>query len=275
MSTRRTLLASAALLALLAASHRSVKLFLRKRLLRISHARLRQRATPWPERPSNPVTVIVAPHQDDCALGCGGLIASRRAAKETVHIVYITDGAGSHPKHPKVTPAMLASIRAEEARMAATVLGVPNRFLTFLGAPDGRLPHLSGDERARLVRSLANVLDEFRPSELFVTSPDDGSSEHAASHALVTDALALLKAPAPRLFEYVVWARWSPLRLRAVARNTRSVHRLGFDDFGERKQRAIGVFKSQVDPIPPWTEPALPDNFQKMFRTPEEFFFER
>src|SRR5690606_16204888 len=46
--------------------------------------------------PARRITVI-APHPDDESLGCGGLIAALAADGRAVQVVFVTDGAGSHP----------------------------------------------------------------------------------------------------------------------------------------------------------------------------------
>ena len=39
--------------------------------------------------------LVVAPHQDDETLGCGGLIARKRYEGLPVHVVFITDGSAT------------------------------------------------------------------------------------------------------------------------------------------------------------------------------------
>src|SRR5262245_24685447 len=40
--------------------------------------------------------LVLAPHPDDESLGCGGLIAACQAQGHPVHVLVLTDGAGSH-----------------------------------------------------------------------------------------------------------------------------------------------------------------------------------
>jgi len=234
---------------------------------------LRLRSRPWPARPPGRPTLIFAPHQDDCALGCGGLIALRREAGEIVHIAYITDGSASHPGHPRITPAELSALRMEEARTAGLILGVPSENLYFLGAPDSRLPHLENPARRQLVANMRRLIDELRPSEVLVTSQYDGSSEHTAARALVGEAVTGSAEP-PRLVEYLVWACWNPRPLWRALRAGRIVHRAEFSCLAARKQSAIAAYRSQIAPIPPWTKPLLSTEFLSFFKTSEEFFFE-
>jgi len=56
--------------------------------------------------------LIVAPHQDDETLGCGGTIALKRRAGAEVCIVFLTDGSRSHPAMER---EKLARIREDAA----------------------------------------------------------------------------------------------------------------------------------------------------------------
>lgn len=272
MSSRRVIILTTLLLGILAGIRPSLKHWLRRKLGALMHGLLRRRASPWPARPIGG-SLFFAPHQDDSALGCGGLISLRREARETVHIAYITDGSASHPGHPEIRPDALAALRADEAHMATSIMGIPPACLHFLGAPDGRLPHLSSIERAALVEQMRDLVKTIAPSEVFITSRHDGSSEHLASFELARDALAGL-SPAPRLIEYVVWARWNPLRLWRPLRTSKAIHHVSFPHLSERKQRAIQSYRSQVEPLPPWPHPLLSKEFLSLFSEPEEFFFE-
>ena len=274
MSPRRTVVLSALLLPFFSVAHRRVKLWVRPRLARFMHWRLRQRHQSWPAR-ANTITLVFAAHADDEAFGCGGLIAHRIALGETVHVAYLTDGAASHPGHPEYTPAMIADLRAGEARVATGILGVSGSHLTFLNAPDGRLPHLDPTKRAALVARLTALVERLAPAEVFVTSRHDGSSEHSAASALVVDSLAGLRGPRPRLLEYVVWSLWSPLLVRPALRAARAIHRQPLSPEALRlKQNAIHVYSSQTDPLPPWNHAVLPARFTRLFQADEEFYFE-
>ncbi len=234
---------------------------------------LRRRSRPCPLAPGSRC-LIIAPHQDDEALGCAGLILARRTAGLPVSIIYLTDGAGSHPGHPRVNPAALAQLRRAEAIRAMQLLTVETASLQFLDAADGTLAHLGADAFEDLARRLAVLLTPLAPTELFLPCRDDGSSEHTAAFALTQRALQLTKV-SPRLLEYPVWARWSPRRLVRPAFTSRRVWRLAFPASLALKRAALACYVSQTEPAPPWPEPVLPAGFAACFDSPEEFFFER
>ena len=253
----------------------SPKFILRKALARLMAWRARMRSVPIEPHPDDWVTLVVAPHQDDCALGCGGLIAMRAAAGQKVFIAYLTDGSASHPGHPTITPRVLAAMRADEARNAALALGVDPRNVTFFGAPDGELPRLSAAARGELVRKVADLVDRIGASELLVTSKEDGSSEHTAANAIVREAVAATATGVHRILEYPIWSNWSPLRLGPQITAAKRIHRLVLGE-GERRRKAeaLRAFRSQFEPSQPWSDPVIPRGFLCFFQDPEEFYFE-
>lgn len=236
---------------------------------------LRFRSKPLP-LPSHPGTTIVAiaPHPDDEALGCAGLIAQVLAAGVAVRIVYITDGSASHREHPHLTPAETARRRAAEAHAAMALLGVAPEALVFLDAPDGTLAHLTEAEANELTHRIAAALEASSEiAAVVVPCRKDGSSEHEAVFSFVRRALSAMPEP-PKVLEYPVWAWWSPLRLLRPLWESRRVWHVTFPSRLEAKCRALACYVSQVAPTAPWTEPLLSREFVASFSTATEFFFE-
>ncbi len=222
--------------------------------------------------PDSAPLLVIAPHQDDCTLGCGGLILQKRLAGQPVEILYLTDGAASHPGHPLLPPAEISERRKAEARLANQRLGVDSDALRFLELPDSRLDSLQPAERAAAVSRLASALRERPPAVLLLPLRHDGSSEHHAGFALVRDALGQA-ALRPRVLEYAVWSLWSPQLLLPAIRRAR-IHRFDFPGYSDRKSRALAAYVSQLEPTPPWNNPVLPVGFRSIFETEREFFFE-
>ena len=239
------------------------------RLLRLA-LRLRSRTLVLAPGP----VLIVAPHPDDETFGCGGLVLLRRRAGLPVSILILTDGSASHPGHPTLVPAALAALRRDEAREAATRLGLAPGDLAFLDLPDGRLPHLTPAERENAIAGLAAHLGRLRPATVLVTHRRDGSSEHEAAFPLLAGALARA-ALRPRLLEYPVWAAFSPrLFFRRLLLAPARVRHAAFPGLGPAKARAAAAHASQLAPVPPWTAPALPRDFANAFSPETEFFLE-
>ncbi len=234
---------------------------------------LRLRSRPY-AADRNRIALVIAPHQDDETLGCGGLLLQKQRAGAPVRIAYITDGRASHPGHPTLTPAALAALRQAEARQAMHLLGVEENALSFLGVGDGTLAHLDPPTALAVAGMIAELLRQVRPDEIFLPMRDDGSSEHEAAFVLVQRALDLAGLR-PRLFEFPVWSAWNPLRLFRPLRTSRTVWRVDYREHAGLKRQAIGAYVSQTQPIAPWETPMLSREFLSYFCTGREYFFER
>ncbi len=216
--------------------------------------------------------IVFAPHQDDETLGCGALIASKRNSGHPVHVAFITDGAGSHREHSRVTPAEIAAIRAQEARQALAILGVDSTAIHFLNEPDGTLACLPAARRDALVARLAALITRLAPAEFFLPCSSEGSTEHTAAFELVMAAAGRAGTPA-YVWEYPVWLWWNTRALlRQLARPGR-VYRAPTGDFLSIKRHAIARYLSQSKPLPPQSQPALPRSIIRLLDVESEYFF--
>ena len=217
--------------------------------------------------------LVIAPHDDDASLGCGSLIARKRDHSHPVHVLYLTNGDASHPHHPNLPPPALAALRRSEAAAAMAVLGVDPAELTFLDAADGTLDRIDTAAADHLVDRIAAVLVRVRPDEVFLPCRRDGSSEHEAGFDLVRRAIRRTGLTL-QIFEYPIWSLWNPFRLLRPLLVSRRVWSVAGPDHSLRKQRAVSLHLTQVEPTPPWQQVVLPPDFVKIFLTGEEFFFE-
>lgn len=221
---------------------------------------------------SEGITLVIAPHQDDEALGCGGLIARKRAEGFPVHIAFITDGSASHPGHPDITPRELSLLRRDEAVRAAACLGVERSHVHFFDEPDGTLKYITPERREALVVQLGALIESVAPAEIFLPCFPDGSSEHDATFGFVIDAIFRTEVR-PEMWQYPVWAWWNPgILLRRWAKSAGCRH-LPLEDYHQSKQQAIGCYRSQIQPMPPDTHAALPTGLVELFENDTEFFF--
>ncbi len=193
----------------------SLREHLRGRLLR----RLQLAARPWSDDELAAAAVVIAPHPDDETLGCGATIALKTAAGAPLSIVCLTDGGASHAH--LMPAAKLRDMRRQEARDAASVLGVSAENLTLLGLPDGHL-HQHHDQA---VQRVARILAERRPQQVFLPFSGDTTADHVAAWGIAAEAVRLSGLSATA-FEYPVWFwhRWPVSRSRgsgwrAVTRN--------------------------------------------------------
>ncbi len=93
----------------------------------------------------NDRVLILAPHPDDEAIGCAGLIQQAVAIGARVRVAYMTNGDHNeaafivHEKYPAVFAQQFIHMgeeRRNEAIKAMQLLGLKREDLVFLGYPD-------------------------------------------------------------------------------------------------------------------------------------------
>lgn len=148
--------------------------------------------------------LVVAPHPDDEALGCGGLIAMLRGDGRTVKVVFVTDGGASHPGSRDWPRWRLAARRREEALDALRLFGVPPRDAHFLGLEDAGMPPAGSVADRDAVDALARLIADLAPELVLMPWRRDPHCDHRDAWRLTQDALDLAGRPALAL-EYAVW----------------------------------------------------------------------
>ncbi len=235
----------------------------------------------YPRRPARfaatlGATVVVIPHPDDEALGCGGLLALLRRAGHAVQAVLVSDGTMSHPASREFGPAARRAVRETELRLALSVLGVEDESLLTLGLPDSRVPS-AGPVFDQAAEQLHTLLATQKSATILVPWRRDPHPDHRATSRLVEAALVGLPAP-PRRLEYVVWA-WQRAAPDDLPRPEDGVagFRLNIKPELARKQRAIAAHRSQVAPGVFLDDPAgflLSPEMLAHFEVPYEVYLE-
>ncbi len=222
-------------------------------------------------------TVVVVPHPDDEALGCGGLLALLRRAGQPVHAALVSDGTMSHPNSALFSAPARRAVREGELRHALALLDVHTEPL-LLRLPDGAVP--AGPAQPGFAEAGARLRELFiaaRPTTVLLPWRRDPHPDHRASYQLAQAALAGLPA-APRQLEYVVWA-WQRAAPDDLPQPDDRVagFRLAIDAVLPQKLRAIAAHRSQVAPGI-FTDDAtgflLADDMLAKFNQPFEVFFE-
>ncbi len=198
--------------------------------------------------------VIVAPHMDDEALACGGLIA-KLPHRDCVHIIYATDGMKSPapiiPGRDKISPD-LGKNRMRESIEAMKILGVPAQNLHFLCLPEAQLKkHISP-----LRSLLSDAIRRIAPTHIFVPFRYDRHPDHlAVNHAVISGL-----QESGQLIEYFVYYRWRLMPKRDIRKYIRPelLFKLEIEDVAQQKRQALDCFTSQTTMYYPWqTRPIL------------------
>jgi LmbE family N-acetylglucosaminyl deacetylase len=170
--------------------------------------------------------LVLAPHPDDEAIGCGGAICAHAAGGDRVTTVFLTSGELGL-KHLAREEAW--RIRESEAQMAAKVLGLAD--LLFMRGPDWCL----NEQVADTAQQLAKIIEDLTPNVVYFPHPDDAHPDHQVTADILGLALGDRKKPPEELLGYEVW---TPLGAFD--------HAVDISSFMARKLRAVRCYQSQL-----------------------------
>ncbi len=132
--------------------------------------------------------LVLAPHYDDEALGCGGLLAELAAAGARVRVLFLSDGAGG--ARDAEERRAYAARRREESEAALDALGLADA--AYLDLPDGAL----ADHLEDLAEAIGEALVEHGADLVLVPSPLEVTADHRAAFAALHRRLGVLRPAA-------------------------------------------------------------------------------
>ncbi|MBI5145402.1 MAG: PIG-L family deacetylase [Candidatus Omnitrophica bacterium] len=180
--------------------------------------------------------LILAPHPDDEAIGCAGVIQQAVKVGADLRIVYLTNGDHNQIAfivyEKRITLRKnefihMGEVRRKEAIKAMELLGVDENKLTFLGYPDfgtfaifsrhwkntkpyrslltriSAVPYKENFSPAApykgesILNDLKKVILEYKPTKIFVSHPADVNVDHKTFYLFLEIALADLKNEIP------------------------------------------------------------------------------
>jgi N-acetylglucosamine malate deacetylase 1 len=140
--------------------------------------------------------LVIAPHPDDEAIGCGGAICKHVEGGDQVIVAFLTSGELGL-KHLEQGAAW--KIREAEAQAAANVLGLSE--ICFLRQPDWTL----GDAVDPAAEALTEVFESLQPGMVYVPHPAEWHPDHKAAVAILQKTLANNGHATPEIRGYEVW----------------------------------------------------------------------
>ena len=170
--------------------------------------------------------VVVAPHPDDEAIGCGGAIRLHAQRGDRVVVVFLTSGELGLKHLPRDEACR---IREDEANRAAEILGVNQ--LHFLRRPEWFLSDCSD----AVAKELSAVLASESPNKVYVPHTLESHPDHQISMPILRQAIPMSEIPLPLVLNYEVM---TPLSRYDEVVNTTSVMRA--------KRRALRCYESQL-----------------------------
>ena len=144
--------------------------------------------------------LVLAPHQDDEAIGCGGALALQVRCGNAAAIVILQDGGDGHDELGMSRPA-LTEMRNAESRCAAAILNLePPRFLNH-----ARL----SENIAQAAGELRGILSERKVDAVFTPFLLDGHADHRTANEILANALREIPWDV-RVLGYEVWGLCIP-----------------------------------------------------------------
>jgi LmbE family N-acetylglucosaminyl deacetylase len=170
--------------------------------------------------------LVLAPHPDDEAIGCGGALATQASRGDSLSAVFLTSGELGLKNLPRDEAR---AAREKEARKSCAILGISH--LEFFRGPDWTLSEALGE----LAPRLADLLKNNPPQLVYLPHPLDWHPDHQACLPLLRSALAQASVPAPELRGYEVW---TPMTNYDAVQDISAVM--------PRKLRALRAHRSQL-----------------------------
>ena len=206
--------------------------------------------------------LIVAPHPDDEALGCGGLISRLCAEKNPPHIAVLTGGGGSLRGRSDISETEVVNARRKLTLDSANQLGLTEENIHFFDFRDGDIGTCPEKEMSRL-RQLINNLS---PDNILVPHNGEGWPDHLAARNIGIE----LAPKNAAVWEYCVWMWYYNVwnldwKNAAVLRMSDTEH--------SSKLRAVDAYVKPLAPCgAPWSG-ELPKQFLKANKSKIELYF--
>ena len=144
--------------------------------------------------------LVLAPHQDDEAIGCGGALVLQVRTGNAAAVVMLQDGADEH-EEMGMSRQRLIELRNGESRKAAAAIGVdPPVFLDHAKLADS-VPQASEQVR--------HIIIERKADAVFVPFVLDAHPDHRSANYILAEALKSVPWNV-RVFGYEVWGLCIP-----------------------------------------------------------------
>ena len=189
--------------------------------------------------------MVLAPHPDDEAIGCGGMLCLHADRGDRISVVYLTSGEKGLQRVPRQEAW---TIREAEAERGCAILGVAS--LAFLRLPDWQL----GDHADAAAAALVPLLADQDPDLLYLPHPNEDHPDHRAALPIARAALSQNGMAAAALRGFEVWtplARFDikcditavmPRKLRAVRAHASQLNDRRYD----RAIRGLNRYRGEI-----------------------------
>lgn len=185
---------------------------------------------------SNKKALIIAPHQDDEVIGCGGTMVFLKEKKFDVGVIHVFLGSsgvkGVYGKDSHIA-------RNKEASSSAQVLGY--QLLTNLGFEDRKTT-----DYTQIQLKLMKHIREYKPNLIFIPHKDEQDAEHKlvykagweASWLAATSSFPEQGKPIKRAAGIFLYEVWTPIQEPSLYVDT--------TPYEKKKKKALKRFKTQM-----------------------------
>jgi LmbE family N-acetylglucosaminyl deacetylase len=194
--------------------------------------------------------ILIAPHPDDETLRCAVILQKAVRARAAVRVLYVTDGENNPwPQRClewkwRLGPTdrqRWGRLRRTEALSALSALGVNSEQVRFLGWPDQGLTELLMHKCDYVLTRLAEIIDDWCPTDIFSPSNFDTHPDHNSVAAMLRWVMAEFFPNRPEIshWNYLVHGESPAFFARAteLPQSKTEIH---------RKRRAIFCHRTQL-----------------------------
>lgn len=178
--------------------------------------------------PKERTILIFCAHSDDEAVGMGGAIAKYAAEGVKVIKVVFSFGESSHPHFQE---HIVINRRLEETETASRSIGITKTI--FWGMRDTKIKEDA--EKINAVGKVKQLLNEYKPERIFVTSAIDPHPDHQAVNRNVLKAIDSSRKNYA-VYEFEVWN---------IIKENKPVMYVDITPFYRKKIKYIQQFSSQ------------------------------
>ena len=151
------------------------------------------------EKSTNEVILVLAPHPDDEAFGCGGALAYHAKNGDKIQVIFLHSGDGGNAE--QIKDSALASKREVEAKSSMKLL---NGQADFWQIHDGQIANTKLNQER-----LSRIIEELKPTKIYAPWPYDNHPDHMDASFLLAAALKNHKVGA-EIWLYEIWSTVVP-----------------------------------------------------------------
>ncbi len=225
-----------------------------------------RRASNLPEFNPKGNILILAPHPDDEALGCGGLISRLGRDGNPPHVVIMTGGGASIRGYNDIPEEVVIESRRKLTLNSARELGLPDSNIHFLDFSDGHIAERPTEQMARLRGLFSNL----QPDVVLVPHRGEGWSDHLETRQIGLELQKELAKAGSVVYEYCVWM-WYYVNSNLDWQNASAIHMTEAEHAS--KLRAVEAYVNPTAPDgTPWSG-VLPKPFLRANTARTELYF--